>query len=209
MACELKSNVWIGGWFHPQNWLPRQHPLKVCKTYFRSFIFSHCFTIRTNWVQIGPVDVQTVDLTESLKVYKKQHFIRPPLVAVAVWARNNFCYSIFKPGCLTSSCWSVVKRCSRVLRLLTTGKQVVMLQWLLFIKSQQNHQGFVGRILAHGLHVGRPWLRRKWCGQKSVDLKLNFQTCEERKPNGIQLIHVTWKWPWEKESVGISALWNR
>jgi len=49
-----------------------------------------------------------------------------------------------------------------------------MLQWLLFIKSQQNHQGFVGRILAHALHVGRPWLRRKWSGQKSVDLKLNF-----------------------------------
>jgi len=48
-ARELKSNVWIGGRFRPQKWLPPQRPLRDRKTNFRSFMYSHSFTV----LQIG------------------------------------------------------------------------------------------------------------------------------------------------------------
>jgi len=56
-ARELKSSVWIGGGrFSPQNWLPRQRPLRDRKTNFRSFVYSRSSTMPGNWVTIGQVD---------------------------------------------------------------------------------------------------------------------------------------------------------
>ena len=69
-ARELKSKVWIGGQFRPQNRLPRQRPLRNRKTNFRSFIYSRSSTIAANWVKISPVDLQTKGLTETREFCK-------------------------------------------------------------------------------------------------------------------------------------------
>ena len=55
-ARELKSNVWVGGRFRPQNRLPRQRPLEI-KANYRSFIYSHnSTTLQIGW-KICPLDV--------------------------------------------------------------------------------------------------------------------------------------------------------
>jgi len=68
-ARELTSNVWTGGRFCPQNWLPRQRSPRDRKTKFSSFIYSHGqdHTISENWTKIDPVDVETFGLTEIVK----------------------------------------------------------------------------------------------------------------------------------------------
>jgi len=63
--------LWIGPGFGPQNWLPRQRPLGNRKPNFRSFIHSHSSTNPANLVKIGPVDVEMIGLTESLKIKTK------------------------------------------------------------------------------------------------------------------------------------------
>ena len=55
----------------PQNWLPRQRPVRDQKTNFRSFISSHSSTVPANWVKIGGVDIHIVGVSESLKNSKE------------------------------------------------------------------------------------------------------------------------------------------
>ena len=50
--------------------LPWQCPLRIRYTNFRSFIYSHSSTNPTNLVKIGLVDVETIGLTEIVKIYE-------------------------------------------------------------------------------------------------------------------------------------------
>jgi len=54
--------------FCPQNWLPRQRPLRDRKK-FRSFICGQSSTNRANFVKIGLEDVEIIGLTEITKVF--------------------------------------------------------------------------------------------------------------------------------------------
>ena len=70
--------VWIGSGFGPQNWLPRQRPMRDRKTNFSSFIRSHSSANTANAAKIGLVDVEIIGLTESAEKKKQQQNISPP-----------------------------------------------------------------------------------------------------------------------------------
>jgi len=64
------SWVWKGR-FCPQNWLPRQRPVTARKNNFKSFIYGQSSTNPANFVNIGPVDVEIIGLTEVTKIFLK------------------------------------------------------------------------------------------------------------------------------------------
>jgi len=76
-ARELKSNVDCRS-ILPTKLVATATSLDVSKN-FRSFTYSHTYTIPANWVKIGLVDVQIKGLTESFKEQKKetQAFYKP------------------------------------------------------------------------------------------------------------------------------------
>ena len=60
----------IGGRFCPQNWLPRQRPLRDRK-YFRSFIHGQSSTNPAYFVKVGLVDIEIIGLTEVTDIFLK------------------------------------------------------------------------------------------------------------------------------------------
>jgi len=65
MSREPNCVDWVWTW--PQNWLPRQRPLRNRKTYLGSFIYSQSSTNPANSVKIGLVDVEIIGLMEIVK----------------------------------------------------------------------------------------------------------------------------------------------
>jgi len=65
--CHANPILWIGPGLGPQNWLPRQRPLRNRKTYFGSFVYGQSYTNPANLVKIGLVDVEIIGLMEIVK----------------------------------------------------------------------------------------------------------------------------------------------
>jgi len=69
--CHANYKAWNGGQICPQNWLPRQRPLRDRKYKFTTFICGQSSTDPANVVKICAVDVWIIGLTEIAKIFKK------------------------------------------------------------------------------------------------------------------------------------------
>jgi len=70
--CHVNYKARNGGQICPQNWLPRQRPLRDRKYKFTTFICGQSSTDPANVVKICAVDVWIIGLTEIAKIFKKK-----------------------------------------------------------------------------------------------------------------------------------------